>query len=179
MKPHAFPFLTAIALLVGSCATVPVDTSVAPRPGATVIDASLIPPAEWPPTFTITTTAFVAPRDPAKRPALQPIQHRSALYHDVRRASELSSSPMPRIHSPIQYPFRLAQLGVTGRVLVAFVVDAKGRVAEPKVIEADDKEFAERALDGVRQWLFVPGRSDGTPSPCLLVQEITFAGAVP
>jgi TonB family protein len=50
-----------------------------------------------------------------------------------------------------------------GEVEVDFVIDAKGGVVSPKVLNASAPEFAKRAMIAMQRWKFTPGKKDGQP----------------
>lgn len=59
-------------------------------------------------------------------------------------------------------------------VHVVFVVDARGRVEEPRVQRSSDPMFERAALAAVRQWRFEPGRRAGEPVRFRMRVPITF-----
>ena len=61
------------------------------------------------------------------------------------------------------YPHSQKNLGLSGEVLVSFVVDEHGRVRDPVAIEATNREFADAALRAVTRWRFEPGKRNGMP----------------
>ena len=65
-----------------------------------------------------------------------------------------------RVVSPV-YPRSLRLQSAGGDVLVDFVVDTTGRVANPKAIKSAHPALSERAVEAVRQWRFYPGTKDG------------------
>jgi periplasmic protein TonB len=59
-------------------------------------------------------------------------------------------------------------------VHVVFVVDARGRVEDPKVQRSSDPGFERAALAAVRQWRFEPGKRGGEPVRFRMRVPITF-----
>ena len=59
-------------------------------------------------------------------------------------------------------------------VHIVFVVDAAGRVEEPRVQSASDPAFEAPALAAIRQWKFEPGRRGGQPVRFRMRQPMTF-----
>lgn len=59
------------------------------------------------------------------------------------------------------YPRALKKAGISGRVVIEFIVDKEGRVRDASVVSASRPAFGESALAAVRQWRFVPGRHGG------------------
>ncbi len=61
-----------------------------------------------------------------------------------------------------------------GAVLIGIVVDAEGRVRDPKVINALGMGLDEKALAAVQQWKFKPGTKDGHAVPVYAQVLVTF-----
>jgi len=57
----------------------------------------------------------------------------------------------------------LAKAGVTGEVIVEFIVTASGNVAEPHVVNQCHPEFARAAIEAVLASKYKPGILDGRP----------------
>ena len=92
-----------------------------------------------------------------------------------------TADPMPRmigglqaLQTAIQYPEEARAAGLSGRVIVAFVVDAEGRVSEATVLRSAHPLLDEAALAAIRQARFEPGRLQGTPVAVRMALPITF-----
>jgi TonB family protein len=60
------------------------------------------------------------------------------------------------------YPQRARYLGVSGRVVVKFLVEADGHVSRSSILEArPEGYFEQNALEAVRRWRFKPGTYRG------------------
>lgn len=69
--------------------------------------------------------------------------------------------PVPvKLVNPV-YPAALRLTNTTGDVVVDFVVDTTGRVRNAKAIKSAHPGFEKRALEAVRQWVFMPARQNG------------------
>ena len=64
--------------------------------------------------------------------------------------------------------------GISGRVVIAYIVDAAGLVSDLRVIETTDSRFAESVMASVIKWKFDPGMLNEMPTRCLAVVEFTF-----
>ena len=93
---------------------------------------------------------------------------RSGPVFDPRR---LDHTPKASFQPPPAYPFEARARGLTGTVVVAFVVDPSGMVRDPVVVSSSDPVFDEPALRGVEHWRFEPGRVNN--------QVVSFRMAVP
>lgn len=79
---------------------------------------------------------------------------------------------------PPVYPRGLEAMGVTGRVVLEYVVNAEG-VVEPgsvRVLEANDASFGESAVKAIEQSRFRPARIGGTAVNQLVRQAVGFRG---
>ncbi len=93
-------------------------------------------------------------------------------------------SEMPQIDSPrdamqaIQesYPRRLRDRGIEGRVQVSFVVNSDGRVdpESVEVVQSENSELKDAAMQAVRQIRFRPGRKDGSAVAARVVIPIAY-----
>jgi TonB family protein len=82
----------------------------------------------------------------------------------------LISQPEPR------YPATMAAMGLSGRVLLRFVIDTTGKVDKRsiQVVENTEKEFVPPARDAVARAVFRPARVAGNPVRQLAEQSIRF-----
>jgi len=71
------------------------------------------------------------------------------------------------------YPKKPFWAGVQGTVLIEFVVDAMGRVKDPKVTESVPG-LDDAALECVKQWHFSPARKGGAPVASVAQAPVTF-----
>jgi protein TonB len=81
----------------------------------------------------------------------------------IWRPSQLDNVPRTRVQTPPVYPRELMARGVSGEVVVEFLVDETGRVREPRVLSSTHREFEAPTLAAVAQWRFEPGTRNLTP----------------
>ncbi len=81
--------------------------------------------------------------------------------------------PVKRVR-PV-YPHGLRMSGLTGDVVVSFVVSREGRVRSAEVVRSSNPGFDEAALDAVTQWTFKPGKVKGVPVNTRMQVPIVFA----
>ncbi len=72
------------------------------------------------------------------------------------------------------YPASLRGRKIEGVVTVLFVVDATGKVVEPRVEKSSHPAFEKPAIDAVRQWKFEPAVKAGQRVPCKMRVPIRF-----
>lgn len=92
-----------------------------------------------------------------------------------------TADPMPALKGGLQalqdavtYPVGAREAGIAGRVLVAFVVDAEGRVAEAAVLRSAHPLLDDAALAAVYRAPFEPGRLQGAPVAVRMVLPVVF-----
>ena len=61
-----------------------------------------------------------------------------------------------------------------GAVWIIFIVDQRGRVANPKIQSSSDPVFERSAMNAVKQWKFEPGKRSGEPVQFRMRVPITF-----
>ncbi|SHK86797.1 M56 family metallopeptidase [Rhodothermus profundi] len=79
-----------------------------------------------------------------------------------------------RLVECLRYPEEAKAAGVEGRVIIRFVVDEQGNVANPKVLKGVGAGLDEEALRCVRQLKFTPGRQQGRPVPVRMTLPVVF-----
>ena len=92
-----------------------------------------------------------------------------------------TADPMPvmvggleALQAAITYPDEAREARIAGRVIVTFVVDAEGRVAEAEILRGAHPLLDEAALTAIREARFEPGRLQGTPVAVRMALPITF-----
>jgi protein TonB len=79
----------------------------------------------------------------------------------VFNIADLDQQPVPRVRIQPQYPFEMRRAGVTGEVVVDFIVDANGDVQNAYAIKSSQREFEQPAVQAVAKWKFKAGRKGG------------------
>ncbi len=80
---------------------------------------------------------------------------------DLFDISNLDQQPSPRFQAKPVYPFEMRRAGITGQVVVAFIVDSKGNVREAYALKSSHREFEQAAVQAVAKWRFRPGQKGG------------------
>jgi protein TonB len=75
--------------------------------------------------------------------------------------SQLDNPPIVRYQARPDYPYSLKQQGITGEVLVDFIVDSSGDVRNAAAVRSDNRDFDDSACKAVSKWKFKPGRRNG------------------
>ena len=61
-----------------------------------------------------------------------------------------------------------------GEVVVAIVVDANGRVVQPRIVKSLGLGLDEKALEAALKWTFHPGTLNGKPVPTRATISMVF-----
>ena len=77
----------------------------------------------------------------------------------------LAGSPVNATYAAVPLP---------GVVSVIFVVDASGKVVNPRIEKSSNAAFEKPALDAVKQWKFEPAVKGGQRVACTMRQPIRF-----
>jgi protein TonB len=88
--------------------------------------------------------------------------------------TEIDQKPQPVYQPPPMYPTGMRGKKIEGVVTIVFVVDATGRVADPRVEKSTHADFDRPALDAIRQWKFEPAVKAGQRVACRMRAPIRF-----
>lgn len=88
--------------------------------------------------------------------------------------SEIDQKPRPIVQNSPLYPGEMRGKKVEGLVNVIFVVDAAGKVVNPRIEKSSHPAFERPALDAVKQWKFEPAVKGGQRVPCKMRAPIRF-----
>lgn len=98
-----------------------------------------------------------------------------ALGEGIFSLSELDQQPRAIFQATPIYPIEMRQKKQPGEVYLLFVVDAQGRVQNPRVEKSSDSAFEKPALEAVRQWKFEPAIRNGRKVATKLRIPIRFS----
>jgi TonB family protein len=92
-------------------------------------------------------------------------------------ASEVQQVAHARTVVPLRYPKELLGFGVTGEVVVRFIVDPTGnvRTGSVAVLRSNHPSFTRAVTEALRTMKFDPARVGGIPVPQLVEQPFTFS----
>jgi TonB family protein len=96
---------------------------------------------------------------------VSPIYGESAFsQEEIAQTCELSQLDKPIKPIRQKKPTLPAELqGLKASVQVAFIIDEKGRVTNPRVIQCSNDSFKKIALESASEWVFEPGTKNGAP----------------
>lgn len=110
-------------------------------------------------------------------PAPRRAPERVALTGEVFDISRLDEKPKAVSQTRPMYPSELRQAGVTGSVVVDFVVMADGTVRNAFALRSTEPRLEAAAVEAVSQWTFDPGRKGGNAVQTRLQIPIVFTVA--
>jgi protein TonB len=80
---------------------------------------------------------------------------------EVFDISMLDVKPEPTFRINPVYPFEMRRAGITGSVMVDFIVDTNGDVINAYALSSTQHDFEANAVSGVSKWKFRPGKRGG------------------
>jgi TonB family protein len=115
----------------------------------------------------VTIGVFRAPRKPV--PVLD-----TDIVNGPREPGRAEVPPRIVKQVPAVYPEELRVLGIDGEVTVSFIVNARGRIEDPRVVARSNPGFVRAALETVQTWTFQPGTKDRRPVAARMEATIVF-----
>jgi TonB family protein len=88
--------------------------------------------------------------------------------------TEIDQKPRAVFQAAPLFPAEMRGKKVEGVVTLIFIVDAAGKVSNPKVEKSTHKAFEKPALSAIRQWKFEPAVRGGQRVPCPMRIDIRF-----
>ncbi len=93
---------------------------------------------------------------------------------DLFDINNLDQKPVGRVQNPPQYPYEMSRAGISGEVVVEFIISANGDVVDTRVVRSSHREFEVPAMQAVQKWKFKPGRKAGKNVSTRVSQLIEF-----
>jgi TonB family protein len=85
-------------------------------------------------------------------------------------------APRKTVNVPPEYPKRMVEAGLEGKVSVEAVVGVDGRVARARALTVEaHPDLAQAAVDAVRQWRYEPTLLNGSPVEVLMAVTVDFS----
>ncbi len=150
------------------------ETAGGPTPLPRIPD--ILKPLSRKTVFTVPVTERLVPINPIgdlKNPVDGPMSGPgdNSFRRSVVSFTNLDRLPRAMVQPSPNYPDTLRQNGITGSVMVEFVVDTAGRVVRAEAVRWTHREFADPAVRAVLRWRFEPGTLNG--------RKVSFRMAVP
>ncbi|HWB19706.1 MAG TPA: energy transducer TonB [Phycisphaerales bacterium] len=93
---------------------------------------------------------------------------------DAFSLAEIDQKPQAIYQASPQYPSEMRGKKVEGLVTLIFIVDASGKVSNPKIEHSSNPVFEKPALEAVRKWKFEPAVKGGERVACKIRVPIRF-----
>ena len=134
----------------------------------------------------VPVNAFTQPLQPPPPPGMQaakgainiPVNPPGANFgrgiKDLFDINNLDQKPVGRVQNPPQYPYEMSRAGISGEVVVEFIINSSGDVVDTRVIRSSHREFEVPAMQAVQKWKFKPGRKGGKNVSTRVSQLIEF-----
>jgi protein TonB len=88
--------------------------------------------------------------------------------------SMLDQTPRPTLQVHPIYPFEMRRAGLSGEVVVNFIVDTHGTVQNAYAVSSTQKDFEASAITAIEKWRFTPGRRKGEAVNTRMQQPVFF-----
>lgn len=93
---------------------------------------------------------------------------------ETLRVNQVDRQPVARFRAGPQYPFEMRRAGISGEVIVEFIVDSQGNAANARAVKSSQKEFETAAVEAVGKWKFNPGAKAGRTVNTVMQVPIVF-----
>lgn len=150
------------------------------------VENQLAPPSLVDLPTVVPVTAFTQPLTPPPPPGLQaskgainiPVTKPGANFgkgiKDLFDINNLDQRPVARVQPGPQYPYEMSRAGISGDVVVEFIINTNGDVVDTRVVRSSHREFEVPAMQAVSKWKFKAGRKGGRAVNVRASQLIEF-----
>ena len=151
----------------------------------TPVEDQLAPPSLIDLPSVVPITAFTQTLTPPPPPGLTP--NKGAITIPVMKpganfgkglqlfdVSQLDQKPVLRVPVQPTYPYEMSRAGISGTVVVEFIISVNGDVTQVQIIKSTNREFELPAQQAVLKWKFKPGRKNGRAVNVRASQPIEF-----
>lgn len=93
---------------------------------------------------------------------------------NVFDVANLDQRPEPRFQPVPKYPLSLKRAGITGNVIVQYIVDTNGDVRDAVAVHSTHREFETPAIEAIMKSKFRPGKKGNAVVNTRIEQEVPF-----
>jgi periplasmic protein TonB len=134
----------------------------------------------------VPVTAFTQPLQPPPPPGLTPSKGAINIpvtkpganfgrgIKDLFDINNLDQRPVARVQPGPQYPYEMSRAGISGDVVVEFIINSNGDVVDTRIVRSSHREFEIPAMQAVQKWKFKAGRKGGRAVNVRASQLIEF-----
>lgn len=94
--------------------------------------------------------------------------------HVIFEVQTLSTPPKIKNQQRAHYPFEMRRQGISGHVIIDFIVDEEGNVQDPLVKFSTNSFFNNSALIAVKKWKYRPGVKNSRLVATRVLERIDF-----
>lgn len=94
---------------------------------------------------------------------------------DTWNADDLDKKPVITSRAAPRYPHEMKRNGISGTVVLRFIVDSRGDVADVDVVSSTDPEFSKAAVEAMLRWKFRPGMKNNRRVNTRMEMPMSFA----
>jgi protein TonB len=94
-------------------------------------------------------------------PVLKPGANFGKGIDNLFNINDLDQKPILRVSVNPTYPYEMSRAGISGTVMVEFIINTNGDVTQAQVVHSSHREFEAPAVQAVLKWKFKPGRRGG------------------
>lgn len=151
-----------------------------------VVENVMAPPSLVDLPTVVPVTAFTQPLQPPPPPGMTaskgainiPVTKPGANFgkgiKDLFDINNLDQRPVARVQPGPQYPYEMSRAGISGEVVVEFIINASGDVVDTRIVRSSHREFEVPAMQAVQKWKFRAGRKGGKAVNVRASQLIEF-----
>ena len=107
-------------------------------------------------------------------PVMKPGANFGRGIKDLFDINNLDQKPVARVQPQPTYPYEMSRAGISGEVVVEFIINTNGDVIQTQVTRSSHREFEMPAVMAVQKWKFKPGRKGGRPVNVRAQQLLEF-----
>jgi protein TonB len=142
--------------------------SLVDMPSVVPVDAFTQPLTPPPPPGLVASTGAIT------IPVIKPGANFGRGIKDLFDINNLDQRPVARVQPQPTYPYEMSRAGISGSVVVEFIINTNGDVIQTQVVKASHREFEMPAMQAVQKWKFKPGRKGGRAVNVRASQLIEF-----
>ena len=107
-------------------------------------------------------------------PVIKPGTNFGKGIKDLFDINNLDQKPVARVQQNPNYPYEMSRAGISGSVVVEFIINSNGDVIQTQIVKSSHREFEMPAMQAVQKWKFKAGRKGGRAVNVRASQLIEF-----
>jgi TonB family protein len=103
-----------------------------------------------------------------------PVDNKVTFSGEYITLQQADVQPREQFRRSPRYPSSMRDAGITGKALIAFMVEPDGHTSQVQIESATNSIFGEAAKEAIEQWTFTPAMRNGVPVRVILKVPIAF-----